>query len=496
MKNLFSYLPKKALFILISFIAVVGIAVGAKAGFGPDRPVYTMAKPADHVTFNSITDNPVVGDERQFVTGAINGVSSTDTDPVNNVKDGDEVNIVIFVHNNAEDSLNLKATNTKVRVALPTGTNKTQVVTGYISADNAAPKEVFDTVDINGANNTPFELSYVSGTAMFKNNFFTNGTKIDDSVVTTGALLGYDKLDGVIPGCTQYSGWVQLRVKVKMAHYNVEKLARIAGEGSDKWRETVTAKSTDTVEWLIKFNNLGSTTLENVEILDEVPGNLTVVPGSVKLMNRGYPTSNPYVFPAEAIRSNGKQIYVGIGDYEPTFNAFVMFSTKVTDASKIVCGDNKFTNLAYATPTGYGAVSDQAYLVINKDCGQATYRCDNLSVATTGTKTVEAKVSTTANNGATLKTITYNFGDGSQALVSTNTTVSHTYSGNGPFTIKAVPSFMVDGKLVDSPSDNCVKQASFELPNTGANGLAVLFIGTAIVSGLGYRLWLLKRQTR
>ena len=51
-----------------------------------------MAVPADHITFNSITDNPLVGDERAFLTGALPGAANY-SDPVNGVKDGDEVTL-------------------------------------------------------------------------------------------------------------------------------------------------------------------------------------------------------------------------------------------------------------------------------------------------------------------------------------------------------------------------------------------------------------------
>ena len=35
--------------------------------WGPERPTYTWQKPADHATMNSMTNNPAIGDERNFV---------------------------------------------------------------------------------------------------------------------------------------------------------------------------------------------------------------------------------------------------------------------------------------------------------------------------------------------------------------------------------------------------------------------------------------------
>lgn len=500
MKKLFSYLPKKLFVFILSVIAVIGIAVSANATFGPDRPTYTMQNPADHVTFNSITDNPAMpnGDERTFLTGALPGASDY-SDPVNNVKDGDEITLLMYVHNDAAENLNLTANNTKVKVVLPTETKKNQVVTGYISADNATPKEVSDTLDINGSNNIDFKLEYITGSAKFKNNIFTNGTALADSIVTTGALVGYDKIDGVMPGCNKFSGWVTLKVKVTMPNYTIEKKARIAGEtGADKWRETVTAKATDTIEWLIEVKNVGSTTLSDIIVLDQVPNNMTVVPGSVKLINSTYPSSNPYIYPSQAIQANGKQINVNVGTYGPGNNLFVRFDTKVTDVSKLECGENKFVNEAFATPEGDGSIVDKAYVIIDKDCGQATYRCDMLTLTTTTGRGITAKVDTTATNGATLSTITYDFGDGSQKLVSNQATVNYTYAQDGTYTVKAVPTFKLDGTTATAESEDCIKQVKFggELPNTGPSSLVGLFAGTTIASALGYRLWMIRRLGR
>ena len=46
--------------------------------WGPERETYTMEEPADYATFNSITNNPTLGDERDFVrVGEINPDKTT-----------------------------------------------------------------------------------------------------------------------------------------------------------------------------------------------------------------------------------------------------------------------------------------------------------------------------------------------------------------------------------------------------------------------------------
>ena len=69
MKKLFTKLrnvPKKAYIIMASILTAVIIPATIFA-WGPSRQTFTTANPASYVTFNSITDNPAYGDERNFV---------------------------------------------------------------------------------------------------------------------------------------------------------------------------------------------------------------------------------------------------------------------------------------------------------------------------------------------------------------------------------------------------------------------------------------------
>lgn len=467
MKRLFSYLPKKLLAVFVALAVMVGVGVAVQATFGPDRPTFTWDKPATYVTFNSMTNNPVVGDERTFMKGAKPGATSF-TDPVTGVVDGEEVTVQMYVHNNAASNLGLKANNTTVRVALPTGSKQIQQLTGYISADNANPQTVTDTLDISAVNNGYMEIAYVPGSASYKNN---KGTfKLADTIVTTGAQVGYDQMNGVVPGCEEFSGWVTMRVKINMPHYVVQKSARLAGEGADKWRESVNAKLGDTIEWRIEVRNIGSTTLNNIIVLDELPPYMTAEAGSVKLINSNHPSTNPYVYPASAIQQKDGKIYVNVdaGDYAPNSNGYVRFSSKIVSDPKISCDNQKLTNKAYATPKGYGTVSSYAYVIVvnDKPCTEPekpVYSCDSLNVKVIGDRKISATLAYTAKSGATFNNATYSFGDNSQNLVTKDTTVEHTYSKYGTYTVKVVPTFMVDGKVVTAAENAaCTKQVTLD----------------------------------
>ena len=365
-------MPKKTITLTLAGIASLVFA-GTVFAWSPDRPTYTIENPAPHVTFNSITNNPNYGDERTFFDAkdAANTGKGGFVDKVN-VQSGQEVLLRVYVHNNAADNLNDPnftgpgvAKNTKVRIHLPTASANALRANAYVSADNAAPKEVADTVDLAG--NGAFSVSYVPGSAVAYTNAVPSGIKLNDSIVTTGAPVGYNQADGVVPGCFKYDMIVTIKVKVQKPAYNVAKTVRFEGQTSSDWKESVTAKPGQTVEWRVAFTNTGSTSLKNVIVLDKVPAGMTVVPGSVRVFNANNPNGHTYQ-DNQAIQANGTQINVNIGDYAPTANAFVLFKTKVPAEDKLECGTSKFVNEAFATPEGSGSVNDIAQVETSKVC--------------------------------------------------------------------------------------------------------------------------------
>ncbi|HEX5447747.1 MAG TPA: hypothetical protein VFW90_00920 [Candidatus Saccharimonadales bacterium] len=198
-------------------MALIPVAV-AMATWGPARPTFTWAHPATYVTFNSITDNPQYGDERTFFDGTYVNNPGAAQDKLT-VSDNQELSLRVYFHNNAAANLGLVATNTTVQIKLPTQATTNATAAAYIMANNANPFAVADTVDFTGAR--PFTLSYVPGSAQLWNNIF-RGAKLSDSIVANGALVGYDKIDGRVPGCEKYSGFVTIKVRVHMAPPPVE----------------------------------------------------------------------------------------------------------------------------------------------------------------------------------------------------------------------------------------------------------------------------------
>jgi hypothetical protein len=184
-------------------------------GYSPaNRPTFTWDKPATYVVFNSITDDAAYGDERAFFDGTPDG-SHTRAQDVIEVHDQETIVLRVFYLNDAASNLNLNAVGVRVRILLPSGPKKRTAAAAMIEASNGRPRVVSDTVTFVGQRY--FTVEYVPGSAQIWTNAMYPG-RLSDSVTTSGALLGYDKLDGVVSSDPdRCSGWVTIKVKIYMA---------------------------------------------------------------------------------------------------------------------------------------------------------------------------------------------------------------------------------------------------------------------------------------
>ncbi|HVS79062.1 MAG TPA: PKD domain-containing protein [Candidatus Saccharimonadales bacterium] len=225
-------------------------AVLAATNWGPSRPTFTWASPATYVTFNSITDNPSYGDERQLLEARDLNSPTTDYAKTTTVTDGEDVVLEVYFHNDAASNLALVANNTKVKFDLPTTSATTLSPTAYISADNANPGQVWASADLTSSQ--PFTISYEPGSAKLYTNY-VNGIQISDAVANGGTLIGSNGPDGKVPGCAQNSGYVTIRVKVHMTPqqqpvYSCDAL-HVTSEGNRAYNYSVdaTAKNGATI---------------------------------------------------------------------------------------------------------------------------------------------------------------------------------------------------------------------------------------------------------
>ncbi len=346
--------------VLVAALAFTPVLAGTASAYGPERTTYKMNEPADVVTFNSITDNPALGDERNFVRVMEVGADKY-ADEVQ-VKPGKEYEVYIYYHNNAKSTLNQSgkgiARGVKVQTNFPTTVlpGKKETIKGRISATNATPQEVWDEAFMTSVEKVT--LRYKVGSATILNSTKTNGRVLSTNLFSaTGTYIGSNDLDGLLPGCAEWSGRIVYRLVAEASGATLDK--KVSTDGNN-FAEKVTVKSGDVVTYKIEFKNTGNVDLTNVTFSDIFPAGLTLVPDSVKLVNAAH--KNGIKLDNNALLGQG----YNTGLYGAGATATVTYQAKVAED---YCSDD----LLNKAKVGYdgGELSDGAAVHID-GCGNTT----------------------------------------------------------------------------------------------------------------------------
>lgn len=371
MRKAIKFISKMALAAL-TVAGVSGLTAPEEASaWGPSRPDYTIeqieagAIPENGIIFNSISDSEE-GEEKNFVgareyTGINAGIYNQWEHSDITVENGKEYIIRVYVHNNNPNGYDRVSENTRVAFDIPQYSAKDIEVNGFIFSDNSVIHEYWDYVRFHS--NNSFHLEYVEGSALLENNGIgaNGGLTLSDNIVKkaaseNGVQIGYDALDGRIPGCYQFSSFVTIRVKaVYDTEYTVSQKVRLAG--TKDWLDSVEAKVGDKVEFQVEYKNTSKVgeTQNDVMVKDILAKNLKYVPNTTRIWNAGH--SGAYITPDGDLFTSG----INIANYKPGANAFVRFTAEVVDNS-LAEGSNTIVNW---TQVGAGKVTMQDYATVH-----------------------------------------------------------------------------------------------------------------------------------
>ncbi|MGK8506054.1 caspase family protein [Nocardia asiatica] len=292
----------------------------------PDRQMYTTDAPPTHPRWNSISDNPRYGDERNFMRVRDVSADAAYADRIE-LKPGGEYEISVFYRN---DSPAIAASFTRLRVEVPPLIRPATSHTGnfartYLRASNTLPVEVTDCVTFTNNTLTDIALRYKKGSATVEND--GHNRQIDGTELFTveGIRLGTNPADNYsIPGGAKGEGRVSFRLVADHPGFMFQNQVR--REGTKEWFDSLTVNSGDRVEFALAYANTGSIEQQGVVMKASWPPTLQFVPGSAELVNGNNPNGKRL---GGGINGDG----VNIGSYSPGASAYLYFTAIATGST-------------------------------------------------------------------------------------------------------------------------------------------------------------------
>ena len=342
--------------------------------WGPqDRATFHWDAPASYPVFNSIVDNPDIGNEANFVRVREAGSDANFTDSVN-VEVGKEYEVYVYYHNNASPAIGFgegAAQNVRLKMAIPEKIEKDAVgvVKGTISSTNTNPLEVYDTAYLN-ATDTVY-MRYVDNSAIIHNSGTANGHGLVATALfgDEGAKLAWQDSEdtwGLIPGCNEYAGYVTFRVKADQPLFYITN--EISTEGKNTWTtEIKDAKPGETFDFKTHYKNWGTTEQTRVTVCEDGGTGLIPVNGSVKI---GVSYSNEVTVANDAMFS--KDVCMVVGDFRPGEEFDVTYKMKLSDSEEIFpCDKTVSTHNDVVVATANGTEYDRVKINVTRACGTA-----------------------------------------------------------------------------------------------------------------------------
>ena len=254
-----------------------------------------------------------------------------------NIKVGDELHLLLWDHNSV---VNSQADNVDLAIDLGGTTESTKLTaTGILSASNAVTKT--GAVQLGLVN--PGKLVYETGSAIFYNTKanstggydlvkgdFPKGV-VADNIVNGGIHIGNQL------GCWQYAHAVEIVVRVEAGLPAVTTNKTVERDGgSAPFGNTATAQPGDVVNFKVYFENSGTATGFDPEIIDTLDSRFTYVPNSSYILVKQNNQDYRYNLLDSRIGFAGQKITWGFENMvpNPSSGFYLIFSAKVAAASQ------------------------------------------------------------------------------------------------------------------------------------------------------------------
>lgn len=324
-----------------------------RSEWGPERSTFSSLSMSEYITFNSIENIDTKyfsGDERSF--NLIKEVDSKEWLREIKLEGGKSYEVISFFHNNSKTE---EANEVKLTANLPASINKDKSdrIMTTITSKNSTPEKIWSTIAINADNAVGLTIDPES--IQIFNDGLVSGKKLDgEKLFTEGVMLGFNKLDGIIPP----NGYGYVKYILRTATPNFEITMKVSDAGENNWKSTLDKQDKDEIDFLIEYKNIGDTRQSDVILKVELPKEIIYDLDSTLLAN-----ANSEFEPIN-ISDGITSVGYNIGTYNPNSNAFIKFRGKL-----IVSGNKQRGELLEVTAsisTTNGAKKSSIKIAIDK----------------------------------------------------------------------------------------------------------------------------------
>lgn len=295
--------------------------------WGPERPTFSLERPAGYPSINSTVPNSRGDDERNFFqVKEKKSQDSTYNDSIVGEIGGTYTGFISY--QNAASTTSGPAEGTALRLQIPSSIVGTSQLSAVISAENTTPAAVWDSVVIAlPEEGMSAALRLVPNSALIHTEGPVDGHTIPDSLFSGGAPLGCESLDGVLPGTSECSGYITFDFVLDRPDFTIATLAK--EPESLSYQTVIESTVGETVTLRAEYRNTGTTQQNDVVLRLELPPGMELLEDSVAIANS---RTGRY----ETVHGGNKGAFMdtglNIGSYAPGSSSFLKFLIRIDDA--------------------------------------------------------------------------------------------------------------------------------------------------------------------
>jgi hypothetical protein len=238
---------------------------------------------------------------------------------------------------------------------------------------------------------------------------------------------------------------------VKTPAYTINKEVRAVGTVA--FQKSITlAKPGTAVEYRITIRSTGTAPVTNLKAYDTLPAHISYTGGTLALNGNGVSIAQGVAFFNKADGYRFDSVAPG------TTEVFTFKAVVGAADTTATCVTETLNNVGQMTATSLPAGSSNA--TVTKNClPKPVYACTKLTPVKVSRTDVDYTATATASNGATIVSYTFNFGDGTNKVVTTaanSTTTPHAYTAPGTYNANVSVQVNVNGAVqtVTAPACN------------------------------------------